>query len=311
MLFVISAYIDLTLIIRSSVKVQAFQSLTHALDMTSKKEKLDGLIVSSPTFTHDAIIKEAGQQQVSVFTEKPVDETADKIQDLFEYCDKAGISLCCGFQRRFDPSYVTATAAVHRGEIGHPLMASIFFADHPPPPKQFLLTGGNIYMDLLAHDCDYISHTLQDEVESVYATGTSSEEELAAAGVHDNATVVMNFRKGCVVTIFMSRSASYGYDQRCEIYGNRGLVQIGNVHDNTASIFNEDGVHQSRLQNSFPERFKEAFSRELDTFAGTILDGKPWPVTAEQCIRVQRVADAARISAETGTVVSIDSLKKT
>jgi len=104
----------------------------------------------------------------------------------------------------------------------------------------------------------------------------------------------------------MSRSATYGYDQRCEIFGTEGLVSIGNVHANTAVVSNSAGIRQSRLQHSFPERFNEAFSLEMDAFANTLLRGNPWPVTAEQCIRVQRVADAARLSCETGQVVALE-----
>jgi myo-inositol 2-dehydrogenase/D-chiro-inositol 1-dehydrogenase len=157
---------------------------------------LDGVIVSSPTFTHEEVISEAARNGLDVFTEKPVDETADKIVNLFEVAERGGISLCCGFQRRFDASYVAAANAVRNGEIGTPIVAHIFFADHPCPPKEFLLRGGNIFMDLSAHDVDYIMQVLDDDVVSVYATGTSSCDKLAAAGVHDNANVMMKFSRG-------------------------------------------------------------------------------------------------------------------
>lgn len=49
---------------------------------------------------------------------------------------------------------------------------------------------------LQAHDIDYIRWALEDEVKTVYATGSSSVQELEAAGVHDNATMVMTFSKG-------------------------------------------------------------------------------------------------------------------
>ena len=154
------------------------------------------MIISTPTFTHESVVKQACEHRLSAFTEKPVDETAEKIESLFAFASKADIALCCGFQRRFDSSYVAATQAVQNGQVGYPVMAHIFFADHPIPPREFLLTGGNIFMDLSAHDIDFIMHTLQDEVVSVYASGTSSDAKLAAAGVHDNATMVMNFSKG-------------------------------------------------------------------------------------------------------------------
>jgi len=162
---------------------------------------LDALIVSSPTFTHEAVIAEAAKNGLDVFTEKPVDETAAKIVQLFKIADRGGIRLCCGFQRRFDASYVAAANAVRNGEIGTPVTANIFFADHPCPPKEFLLKGGNIFMDLSAHDVDYIMHTLDDDVVSVYATGTSSTDELAAAGVHDNANVLMKFSQGKIILL--------------------------------------------------------------------------------------------------------------
>lgn len=135
-------------------------------------------------------------RKISVFTEKPVDETAQQIEELFHFVNSEGATLCCGFQRRFDPSYVAARDAVLNGAVGDPVMAHLFFADHPVPPREFLLTGGNIFMDLLAHDVDFILHAIADEVSSVYATGTSSDEELAKAGVHDNATVVLSTRRG-------------------------------------------------------------------------------------------------------------------
>lgn len=116
------------------------------------------------------------------------------------------------------------------------------------------------------------------------------------------------------MTLFMSRSATYGYDQRCEIFGNKGLASVGNPQEHAAKLSNVNGISMSRLQHSFPQRFEKAFALELDTFANVVLlqqeqndNGSScrWPVTAEQCIHVQKVADAARLSCETGEVVRI------
>eukprot|EP00977_Amphora_coffeiformis_P014559 scaffold4097_cov166-Amphora_coffeaeformis.AAC.16 len=285
------------------MQLNAYESLEAALDDThTASEPLDGIVLSTPTFTHGEYIRQAADANVSVFTEKPVDETADQIQSTFEYAHGAGIQLCCGFQRRFDPSYVAAKQALQKGQIGNPLVANIFFADHPRPPKEFLLKGGNIFMDLSAHDVDFITDALQDHVISVYASGTSSDPDLEAANVHDNATMVMKMSEGTVVTLFMSRSAVYGYDQRCEIFGTEGMINVANVPEHASIISNHTGVHHARLQHSFPQRFQQAFGLEMDGFADTLLEGLVWPVTAEQCVMVQRCADAARLSCEKGTI---------
>lgn len=260
--------------------------------------------MSSPTFTHSEVIRTAADHKLAIFTEKPIAATGTEIAALDEYA--AGSRLCCSFQRRFDKSYVAGMEAVQSGRIGTPVSASIFFGDHPVPKREFLLQGGNIFMDLSAHDVDYIVNVLQDDVVSVYAVGSSSDVELEAARVHDNATMVLNFSRGTTVTLFMSRSAVYGYDQRCEIFGTHGHVKIGNVQEHTAVISDVQGVHSARLEHSFPERFQEAFRSELETFADVILEGAAWPVSIEQCIAVQKIADAAKLSAETGEVVPIE-----
>lgn len=103
----------------------------------------------------------------------------------------------------------------------------------------------------------------------------------------------------------MSRSATYGYDQRCEIFGDKGMVSVKNVHAHSTILSNEDGIHQSKLQHSFPQRYNQAFSAELDAFADTLLLKKAWPVTKDHCIQVQKVADAARLSCELDQLVHI------
>jgi len=177
-------------------RAKSYESISKAISYFGSSNAIDGIVVSSPTFTHDAIIREAASHSLAIFTEKPVDETADKIASLFDFCEKNQAELCCGFQRRFDNSFVTTALAVKEGRIGKPITANIFFADHPSPPVEFLLTGGNIFMDLCAHDVDYIRWLFDDEVVSVYATGTSSNKVLGDAGVHDNATMIFKFKKG-------------------------------------------------------------------------------------------------------------------
>jgi myo-inositol 2-dehydrogenase/D-chiro-inositol 1-dehydrogenase len=59
------------------------------------------------------------------------------------------------------------------------------------------------------------------------------------------------------------------------------------------------------LKHSFPQRFNQAFASELDAFANTLLLDTPWPVTSDQCVLVQRVADAAKLSCDEDRVVQI------
>ena len=199
------SFLSLCKLYYTYIQTSHYQSLNEAITATqSKTKKLDGIIISTPTPTHASLITIAAKAGISIFTEKPIDETALKVRDLYKVTNDCGVKLCCGFQRRFDPSYLELYNQINnptedeegRG-IGVPLTASIFFGDHPIPTRTFLLQGGgNIISDCSAHDVDYIRWILKDEVVSVYATGTSSDDELKENGVIDNATMIMKFSKG-------------------------------------------------------------------------------------------------------------------
>ncbi|KAG7350488.1 myo-inositol 2-dehydrogenase [Nitzschia inconspicua] len=272
---------------------------------TATSSKLDAVIISVPTRFHCDYIRQAAKYKLAVFVEKPVADSPQEIEELYTMCESQGVPLCCGFQRRFDKSYVAAAEAVQQGEIGQAISAHIFFGDSPGPPLEFLITGGNIFFDLSVHDVDFIRWALNDNIASVYAKGTSSSDELRQHNVQDNATMMMTTTKGSIVTLTMSRRAAYGYDQRCEIFGDQGKVVVGNEFDTTTITSNRTGDHRSRLKNSYDSRFREAFVNELNAFVDTVLEQKPWPVAKEDVIIVQQVASAAKESLETDRVVQL------
>jgi myo-inositol 2-dehydrogenase/D-chiro-inositol 1-dehydrogenase len=290
--------------------VPNFASLDEAIISSSSatNSPLDGIVISTPTPTHESLITEAATKKLSIFTEKPVAETANKIRSIFQICKLHNVNLCCGYQRRFDLSYQTLYHHVNSMEaIGTPLTAFIFFGDHPVPTRQFLLQGGgNIISDCSAHDIDFMRWVLNDEVVSVYAVGNSSDDELREKKVIDNASMLLRFSKGTNVTLTLSRGANYGYDQRLEVFGTEGIASVKNIPENSTEFANQTGLHRPKFQHSFPQRFEAAFATEMDAFADTLLSGIPWPITAKDCIAVQRVCDAALESCESSKVVYLE-----
>lgn len=91
----------------------------------------------------------------------------------------------------------------------------------------------------------------------------------------------------------------------------KSLVQKDYVrlrtHMKTPSCYpcNKDGIHQSKYLHSFPQRFEKAFGIERDVFADVLLGKQTWPITEDDCIRVQEIADAAQESCRTGQLVHL------
>jgi len=296
---------------------------------------VDGFVISTPTGSHIPLIKDITSQApgTPIFTEKPVADNAKDINEAFKIAQAAGSEICCSFQRRFDQTYVRASEAVSTGSIGRVHNVNVIFGDHPCPPIEFLVDGGDIFMDLAPHDLDYIFNALDDTATSVYATGCSSDPVLEEKGVLDNALMVVNMKKvklheerrlersdsksyilttshsslrsspfhsslrssqGAVVTMQMSRSAVFGYDQRCEFFGTAGSASVTNPKEHDAVVRTVDGSNTARFSHSFPERFQTGFKRELESFTEVVLGKGTWPVTENDCTVVQTVADAAR-----------------
>lgn len=193
--YVVDANIGAANILANKYRASACTSLA---DVFSRSVQLQTFVVSTPTFTHVSIVKKICELNVArrgtskscfVFIEKPVAETANEIWNLFEVARQSNVHICCGFQRRFDPSYTKVRDEILRGKIGKVHCARIFFADHPVPPTEFLVTGGDPFMDLAPHDVDYLRWVLASEPKQIWAQGSSSTPELSRRNVFDNAGI--------------------------------------------------------------------------------------------------------------------------
>mmetsp|Transcript_15162 Transcript_15162/g.29812 ORF Transcript_15162/g.29812 Transcript_15162/m.29812 type:complete len:328 (+) Transcript_15162:44-1027(+) len=266
---------------------------------------LDAVVISTGTFNHKEMIKVAAEAKLAVFCEKPIHEDPDVIRELFAVCRDHGVPLCCGFQRRFDTSYRALRDAVADGVIGVPTLVRVMFADHPAPSIDFLKKGGCPFMDLAPHDLDFICWALDDHPIEVFASGSSSDPQLAGLGVLDTAAITLKFSKGVICNLMMSRGSVYGYDQRMEVFGTEGMVNLGNTPENHTIINNRNGSQHSGLHFSFPQHFRQAFESEMSTFVDYVDGtGSSWPINEESCVLAQRIAAKAAESARQGKALS-------
>jgi myo-inositol 2-dehydrogenase/D-chiro-inositol 1-dehydrogenase len=71
----------------------------------------------------------------------------------------------------------------------------------------------------------------------------------------------------------------YGYDQRVEVFGSKGMVAISNNTPDKAVLSNAEGVHGTLPLFFFIERYTEAYAEEVKAFVACILNDTPPPVT--------------------------------
>ncbi|KAG6965785.1 hypothetical protein JG687_00005243 [Phytophthora cactorum] len=292
---------------------ECFATLAEAGGALQRQhEAVDGVWISTPTHTHLELVNDCatgalGKTVKAIGIEKPVAALVDEIDTAYGMCHKNDVKLFCSFQRRFDPSYeALRVQCVVKQSIGKLQSIHTVFRDHPCPPVEFLKTGGDPFHDLAVHDIDYVCDLVGEYPAKVYAHGTSLSAELRELNVMDKASVWLEFPStGVVCTMDLSRSAEYGYDQRIEVAGEHGMLQVQNPSKTAMVQSTKAGITADTLLHSFPERFREAYQLELDSFID-VVQGKGNPRVHWGASRMNTIiAEAARIAAVEKKVVTI------
>jgi myo-inositol 2-dehydrogenase/D-chiro-inositol 1-dehydrogenase len=227
--------------------------------------------------------------------------------DALATVEKAGTPLMIGFNRRFDPNFASLRRRLADGEVGEVELVTILSRDPGPPPVSYIATSGGLFRDMMIHDLDMARFLLLgDEPVEVHAVGSSLvDPAIGQAGDVDTAAVLLKTAKGRIVQISNSRRATYGYDQRIEVHGSKGMIRAGNIHRTTVEVANASGVTADPVQDFFLERYADAYRDELTTFLNAIRDGKPCNPTGHDGLMAQRLADAATESAKEGRPVRV------
>ena len=66
-----------------------------------------------------------------------------------------------------------------------------------------------------------------------------------------------------VCSIDTSRISAYGYDQRIEVFGEKGMAVVENERNHGVKLYTENGEDQSVFKHSFPQRYPKAYLDEI------------------------------------------------
>jgi myo-inositol 2-dehydrogenase / D-chiro-inositol 1-dehydrogenase len=271
---------------------------------------IDAVLICTTTDTHANFIEAAARAGKHIFCEKPVAMTLAEIDRALAAVDKAGVQLQIGFNRRFDANFARARQAVVSGEIGKPAMLHIISRDPAPPPLAYVKISGGLFIDMAIHDFDIARFLSGSEVDEVYAhADVTVDPAIGEAGDIDTAVTLLRFKNGVIGTIDNCRRASYGYDQRVEVFGSAGAIQTGNVHPNVATLSDGASVRQDLPLNFFMQRYTEAYASEIEQFVAAINAKQPVPVNGQDGRAAFVIALAAQRSVAERRPVRISEIQ--
>ena len=262
---------------------------------------IQALVICSSTDTHAELIEAGAKAGKAIFCEKPVDLSSERIRSCLGVVDRAGTPLMIGFNRRFDPHFGALQQRLVAGEIGEVELVTILSRDPAPPPVAYIARSGGLFRDMMIHDFDMARFLLGEEPVEVHAVGSSLvDPAIGQAGDVDTAAVLLKTASGKICQISNSRRATYGYDQRVEVHGSKGMLRAHNLTEHAVEKATADGFSSAPVLNFFLERYTPAYRRELDHFLSSVEAGKAPSPSGQDGLRAQLLADAATESAESG-----------
>lgn len=266
---------------------------------------VDAIAVCTPSDTHYDVVMEGSKRGLQIFCEKPIDLDIAKIHALGAEVERSGVTLMVAFQKRFDPRFAALRREIADGAVGSPYVLRITSRDPEPPPESFVKSSGGIFMDMTVHDFDMSRFLLGENVTEVFARGSVLVDPMfARQGDWDTTAVTLTFESGALALIDNSRRSIYGYDQRLEIFGSKGMLTVDNQPDAT-------GADAAALAMPFfMKRYIEAYKLELRAFAEAVRAGRPAPVGIADGLWAVEIGLAATKSAREGRPVTIAEIQQ-
>jgi len=254
----------------------AYADYEQALD----DPRFGAVVVATPTRFHRAIVVAAAQAGKHILCEKPMATNARECDEMIAAAEAARVKLQIGFMRRFDAGFVAAKQRVDADEIGKVvLVKSLTHGPTTPKPWMYDLRKSNGPLaEVNSHDIDTLRWFTGSEFAEIYAIAGNYRSAAARdqfPDFYDNVILTARMQNGMQGSISGAQGVQYGYDARCEILGEKGLITVGSLAALPVVSHTAAGLRAPVVQ-SWTDLFLDAYRAEDEDFVRCIAeDGDP------------------------------------
>ena len=271
------------------------------------RDDVDAIVIGTPTDTHIDLMLRAVKLGKPVLCEKPIDLDFAKAARAVEEIERLNGKVMLGFNRRFDPDTLQMRKAITRGDIGEVRQVIITSRDPGLAPVEYLTHSGGIFRDMTIHDFDTARTLLGEEpIEVIAIASRLVEPALAQIDDYDSVMVLLRTASGKQCHINCCREAVYGYDQRLEVFGSKGMILNDNHRPSTVRSYSATQTEMREpLENFFLERYAASYRIELNQFIDAVRGNQPLPTNARDGLKALHLANCAIESIKTGRAVKV------
>ena len=272
--------------------------------------EIDAVLICSSTNTHSDISLEAIAAGKHVFCEKPIDHDLGRIKKVLEALRGSKLKYQVGFNRRHDHNFAAVKQAIEDGKVGDVHIIKITSRDPEPPSAEYAAVSGGMFLDMTIHDFDMVRFLAGCEAEEIYTqAAVLVDPAIGEAGDVDTAVITMKMENGAIAVIDNSRRAAYGYDQRAEVFGSKGMAATANDTQSTVVLSDGRGVTGEKPLYFFLERYMQSFAAEVKGFVDAIENGTETKVGALDGLMPVLMGIAAKKSMEEHRPVKLSEIE--
>jgi UDP-N-acetyl-2-amino-2-deoxyglucuronate dehydrogenase len=230
---------------------------------------MEMVAIGSPSGLHAAHGIAAAQRGLHILTEKPLEISTERADELIDAAERAGVKLGVMFQDRVKPGIRQLKESLETSAIGRPLLIDARVKWYRPPEYYsgsrwrgtLALDGGGALINQAIHTLDLLLWLFGD-VASVQST---TKTALHAIEAEDTAVAILEFASGAL-GVFQATTAAYpGYPRRVEITGTEGTVILEQDHIVAVNVRNPSA---GLSQNITPDENQSASSAAVSDFRG-------------------------------------------
>ncbi len=305
--------IDMTVAESLKDKYKAAKAYDKEADLLADPQ-VDAVYIASPVVYHKKQAMMAADAGKHILLEKPIALTVEEGQEVIDYCKEKGVLLATGFMMRYHAYHQAMKKLVDDGKLGQIVSCraqlTCWYPDIPGNWRQAKATsGGGALMDMGVHCLDLIQ----------YITGSKTKRAVGMAStltfdyeVEDSGSMLIELKNGALCQIEshfnIPDAAARG---RFEIYGTKGSMlaegTISQVEGGQLEVMiSDDSLEYDAQQDrndvepmKVEVEFGNMYTKEIESFSNSILNGSPVEVPAEDAVQVQEVIQSAYRTNET------------
>ncbi len=251
-------------------------------------------MIASSTNTHAELLSSAIQARKPIYCEKPIDLDIDRVKAVVQQARQTNLPILVGFSRRFDTNHLGIRESLQKGELGKLEMMHITARDPKPPALSYIKVSGGQYRDQTIHFFDMLRWLSDEDPIEVYAAGASLvDPAIGEAGDVDTSMLILKFPSGALCHINCSRRTDYGYDERVELFGSKGMALSRRKPRREVTLYKGNSIVSDGLHAGWFERMEPTFYQALDALIKTIEGEQVEYPTLTDGLKAQMIAEAA------------------